>query len=99
MKRKHVNTALITLAVLINVGLAYWYSLPRNRQNIREEFSVNDSSVSNQQVTRLYGLAVDSFNIETNTVKRNQNLGSILEAYSIPERALTQLMLYCDRIF
>ena len=48
---------------------------------------------------RLYGLAVDSFNIEANIVKRDQNMGKILSSYSLPERAFTQLMLYGSEIF
>lgn len=98
MKKKHIKSALIIFAVLFNVGLGYWYSLPANRDT-KQELTAEDSETTDIPVTRLYGLAVDSFNIETNTVKRNQNLGSILEAYSLPERALTQLMLYCDKIF
>ncbi len=99
MKRKYVRNSLIILAVLFNMGLAYWYSFPKNRQISENLLSETDSTQSVTEVKRLFGLAVDSFYIETNTVRRNQNLGSILQSYSIPERALTQLMLYCDKIF
>ncbi len=48
---------------------------------------------------RLYGLAVDSFNIERNKVGRNQNLGQILQNYSLPQRALTQFLMYAGNVF
>jgi murein DD-endopeptidase MepM/ murein hydrolase activator NlpD len=99
MKRKYVKTTLIVLAVLFNMGIAYWYSLPKNRNITSQQLTYTDSVTSETPIDRLYGLAIDSFTIETNTVKRNQNLGSILEAYPLPDRALTQLMLYCDKIF
>jgi len=99
MKRKYVKTSLIVAAVLINMGIAYWYSLPRNKNIETYDAGIADTASTNEPVALLYGLAVDSFNIETNTVKRDQNLGSILQDYSLPERALSQLMLYCDRIF
>lgn len=99
MKTKYIKSALIVLAVLVNMGIAYWYSFPRNKEFTADQLNIQDSVVNDNPVRRLYGLAIDSFQIETNTVKRNQNLGSILEAYPLPEKALTQLMLYCDRIF
>jgi murein DD-endopeptidase MepM/ murein hydrolase activator NlpD len=37
--------------------------------------------------------------METNKVGRDQNLGKILQKYTLPERALTQVLLYADRVF
>lgn len=58
-----------------------------------------DSSAFIKPVPRLYGMAVDSFNIEHNKVGRDQNLGQILQQYTLPERALTQLLLYAGNVF
>ncbi len=50
-------------------------------------------------MNRLYGLAVDSFTIEKGKIKRNENLGQILEQFNLPEHSLAQLLQYSNRSF
>lgn len=95
--KKFVKIALVAGPVLLVAALAYWLMLPRfdaGRQN-----DLSQSSSVEKPVTRLYGIAVDSFIVENNTVGRDQNLGQILHKYVLPERAFTQLLMYADRVF
>jgi murein DD-endopeptidase MepM/ murein hydrolase activator NlpD len=95
------KSILIAGAVLIVFTVAvafYWYILPRINGNYKQGGLV-DSTAFIKPVPRLYGLAIDSFNIETNLVGRDQNLGQILMKYTLPERALTQLLMYADKVF
>ena len=91
---------LITLVVvtLLIAAVALWFLIPRFAGNYRQGVVV-DSTALIKPVPRLYGLAIDSFNIETSKVGRDQNLGQILQKYNLPERALTQLLLYADNVF
>jgi murein DD-endopeptidase MepM/ murein hydrolase activator NlpD len=96
--KKFVKITLIVSAPILLVVAAYWFMLPRiNSNNIQVE--VIDSSAFIKPIPRLYGLAIDSFNIETNRVGQDQNLGQILQKYALPERALTQLLLYANSVF
>jgi murein DD-endopeptidase MepM/ murein hydrolase activator NlpD len=96
--KKSVKITLIVSTLLIIVAAAYWCLLPPFDSNYQQG-GVIDSSAFIKPVPRLYGLAVDSFNIEDNKVGRDQNLGQILQKYNLPERALTQLLLYGGNIF
>jgi murein DD-endopeptidase MepM/ murein hydrolase activator NlpD len=60
---------------------------------------VKDTAVIQHKVQRLFGLAVDSFTIEKGKIGRNQNLGQILEQFSLPEHSLAQLLQYSSRSF
>jgi murein DD-endopeptidase MepM/ murein hydrolase activator NlpD len=96
--KKFAKIALVAGPVLLLAIAAYWFMLPRFSKNIRHDVSVQESPVANE-VTRLYGIPVDSFIVEKNTVARDQNLGQILHQYILPERAFTQLLMYADRVF
>jgi len=60
---------------------------------------VNDSAAIQQDVPRLYGLAIDSFAMEKGKIKRNENLGQILEQFNLPARSMAQLVQYADNSF
>jgi murein DD-endopeptidase MepM/ murein hydrolase activator NlpD len=60
---------------------------------------VSDTGSTHANEFRLYDLVVDSFKVETGKVGRNQNLGQILEQFNLPERSLTQLLLYAGNVF
>lgn len=97
MKRS-VKITLVVGIIAVLAAIAYWFILPQVDGNYQQGGLV-DSSAFVKPVPRLYGLAVDSFIIETNEVGRDENLGRILQKYTIPERALTQLLLYADKVF
>jgi murein DD-endopeptidase MepM/ murein hydrolase activator NlpD len=96
--KKSVKIALIVSMALLLAATAYWLVLTQFNRTYQPETAINTSTVV-KDVPRLYGLAVDSFIIENNKVNRDQNLGQILQKYTLPERALSQLLLYADRVF
>jgi murein DD-endopeptidase MepM/ murein hydrolase activator NlpD len=96
--KRNTRISLIVFTVILQVGIAAWFLIPRFEQNYLEGGLVDSSSFA-KPVARLYGLAMDSFNIETNVVQRDQNLGKILSNYTLPERAFTQLMMYASQVF
>ncbi|MBN1790449.1 MAG: M23 family metallopeptidase [Bacteroidales bacterium] len=85
-------------ALALVAAAVYWYLLPDLKSITQQEPAIKQAA-SGESVARIYGLAVDSFTIETDKVGRDQNLGQILNRYSLPERALTQLLLYADNVF
>ena len=52
-----------------------------------------DSVLVKQEITKMYGIPVDSFNIISDKVHRNQMLLSILDNYRMPPDAIRQLIL------
>ena len=78
--QKSVKIILIAGVLILLAALAYWFLLPRLNGNYKQG-GIVDSSAFVKPVPRLYGLAIDSFNIETNTVRRDENLGKILQKY------------------
>jgi murein DD-endopeptidase MepM/ murein hydrolase activator NlpD len=96
--KKFVKIALVAGPVILVALAAYWFMLPRFSNNMQHDVTTQAPSRENE-VTRLYGIPVDSFIVENNKVGRDQNLGQILHKYILPERAFTQLLMYADRVF
>jgi murein DD-endopeptidase MepM/ murein hydrolase activator NlpD len=96
--KKSIKIVLAVLSVILLAAAAYWFIIPRINSNYRQG-GVVDSMAFVKPVVRMYGLAIDSFNIEANVVGRDQNLGQILMKYTLPERAFTQLLMYAYRVF
>jgi murein DD-endopeptidase MepM/ murein hydrolase activator NlpD len=84
--------------ILLLAIIAYWILYTRYI-TLRQQSVTPDSAIIEKTVPRMFGLAIDSFNIETGIVERDQNLGQILQKYTLPERALTQLLLYTGNVF
>ena len=99
MKRKYNKKIAIVLTVLFHLGLLTWILLPKYEAITHETLVTKDTTSVVKPVQRLYGFAVDSFNIEKSTVKRDQNLGKILEKYTLPENALKQIMAHSGEGF
>jgi murein DD-endopeptidase MepM/ murein hydrolase activator NlpD len=96
--KKIIKITLIVSTPILLAAAAYWFIAPRLNGNLQQAVVVEYSAVV-KPVQRLYGLAVDSFNVETSKVGRDENLGQILENYTLPKRALTQLLLYAGNVF
>ncbi len=84
--------------VLMLMIIAYWIVFTRYLI-MREKWGRPELISLEKPVPRLFGLAIDSFNIETGAVGRDQNLGQILRKYNLQERAHTQLLLYAGNVF
>lgn len=81
------------LAVLILVGLVsyfyYYQYIPRGEAI---DIPVADTIQTQEEVLRLYGIPVDSFNVSFDVVKRNQMLLNILSKYQLPDGAIAGLI-------
>jgi murein DD-endopeptidase MepM/ murein hydrolase activator NlpD len=96
MKNKYGILVLSGMALLLAAAALMTIYKAHNAQQL---VVVTDTSVMKQKEFRLYGLAVDSFVVETGKIGRNQNLGQILQQFNLPERSLTQLLLYAGNVF
>jgi murein DD-endopeptidase MepM/ murein hydrolase activator NlpD len=96
--KKWFKIILSTLFSLALVGAAGWFLLIRNHPLQPSAETVDTVSVK-ATVPRLFGLAIDSFNLESGTIGRNENLGQILQRYNLSEKGMTQLVLYANRDF
>ena len=97
MKKKYLLLTLITGVVLFSATLVFtWMHKEYDEPQLTV---VSDTGNSGEKVLRLYGLVVDSFRVETGKVGRNQNLGQILQQFKLPERSLTQLLMYAGNVF
>jgi len=97
MRRSHkiwIGAGIILMLVII----AYWIIFARYLI-MQEKWGRPEPVYQEKQIPRVFGLAIDSFNIETGAVGRNQNLGQILRKYNLQERAHTQLLLYAGNVF
>lgn len=84
--------------LIVTAGLFVWKSgMVRELEGVFSETSKADSVI--KPVATLYGLAVDSFALENGEVGKDQNLGEILQQYTLPERALAQLLTYGNEAF
>jgi len=97
MKKRYLLLILTsTVLLLASIALVIVY---RGYAKPKLTVVVSDTSSPEKKDFRLYGLAVDSFLVETGKIGRNQNLGQILQQFKLPERSLTQLLLYAGKVF
>ncbi len=96
--KKSLKIILIVGMLFLVAAAAYRYILPRFDNNGMQAVAADSSAVI-KPLPKMYGIAVDSFRIESDKVGRDQNLGQILQQYVLPERALTQLLLYGSNVF
>jgi murein DD-endopeptidase MepM/ murein hydrolase activator NlpD len=96
MKKKYVILVLAILMLLMSAATLYvvYHDYPTGDLS-----EVTVANTSKPKVNRLYGLAVDSFRMETGKIGRNQNLGQVLAQFNLPERSMSQLLQYAGNIF
>jgi murein DD-endopeptidase MepM/ murein hydrolase activator NlpD len=81
---------LVVLILVSLLGYFYYYQyIPRGEVI---DIPITDTIQTPEEVLRLYGIPVDSFNIEFDIVKRNQMLLNILSNYHLPEGAIAGLI-------
>jgi murein DD-endopeptidase MepM/ murein hydrolase activator NlpD len=83
--------ALVVLLILISLTAYFYYYqyIPRGEMI---DIPVTDTVHVQEEVLRLYGIPVDSFQIRYNIVKRNQMLLNILSEYHLPDGAVAGLI-------
>jgi murein DD-endopeptidase MepM/ murein hydrolase activator NlpD len=84
----------IAIVILLLIASASYYFfrfqyIPRNGEVIIPQ---PDSTLVKREVLKLYGIPVDSFEIVSDVVKRNDMLLSILINYNLPEGSLASLL-------
>jgi murein DD-endopeptidase MepM/ murein hydrolase activator NlpD len=100
MMRKVLSTAVV-LAVM---SLAYFYAFEYGSMGVadlKKEIKTDSSSQSVLEVapTLLYGMVVDSFQIQEHAVKRNQSISDILLAYNVSHQTIFQLANVAKNVF
>ncbi len=90
-KAKTILVVVILLA-LITGGYFYFYHFIPGTQVIEISAPVEDSTQVKEEVIRMYGIPVDSFDITFSSVKRNQMLLNILSDYNLPEGTIAGLV-------
>ncbi len=86
---KFLTAALLSLAILFGIiFIIHRYEIVYEKKQFMNEII----TVPKNRVSELYGIPVDSFNIEFDKIRHNQILASILSGYHLPERALSELL-------
>ena len=90
MIRKHWKIITVVSVLILTIAGSCFYTyhfIPRGRGAM-----VADSIQVPREVIQLYGLPVDSFDIQFDEVRPNQMLLSILSEYNLPEGAIARLV-------
>jgi len=100
MMRK-ILSAVVVLAV---ISAAYFYTFEYNSiGEIHREIEAKVDSVSAEPLhlapTILYGMVVDSFQVEEHAVKRNQSISDILLGYNVSHQTIFQLANLSKNVF
>lgn len=98
---RKILSAVVILAVM---SLAYFYTFEYNSiGEIHESIEAKSDSIDAESFklapTILYGMVVDSFQIEENAVKRNQSISDILLAYNVSHQTIFQLANLSKNVF
>ena len=100
MMRK-ILSAVVVLAVM---SLAYFYTFEYNSiDEIQSKIETTSDSIATEPLqmapTILYGMVVDSFQVEEHAVKRNQSISDILLAYNVSHQTIFQLANLSKNVF
>jgi murein DD-endopeptidase MepM/ murein hydrolase activator NlpD len=91
------------LIILFGILIAFLFFLAHEEQpsSAFSEIAVTDSldTVQDYQPKLLYGIAIDSFLVIENTIKRNQFLGEILSEYQVSDREIHDLSVKARDIY
>jgi murein DD-endopeptidase MepM/ murein hydrolase activator NlpD len=96
--RKSYKIAIATVIIILFAFITYWILYNRS-VSFRHWNITPDSTITEVQIPRLFGFAIDSFYIETGIIRKDYNLGKILQKYVLPDRALIQLLAYSGNVF
>jgi len=88
-KRVAVFALILTFLSFCVIYFFKFQYIPKSKEVI---ISRPDSTRVEKEVLKLYGIRVDSFEIETDVVKRNEMLLTILLNYNLPEGSLASLL-------
>ena len=95
---------LSAVVVLAEMSLAYFYTFEYNSiDEIQSKIETTSDSIATEPLqmapTILYGMVVDSFQVEEHAVKRNQSISDILLAYNVSHQTIFQLANLSKNVF
>jgi len=90
MKSGKIIFIVVVIVLIASVSYFYYYHFIPNRGEV--EIIEADTMLTEKEVTRLYGIPVDSFEILFDVVKRNQMLLDILSDFNLPEGSIAGLI-------
>ena len=95
---------LSAVVVLAEMSLAYFYTFEYNSiYEIQSKIETTSDSIATEPLqmapTILYGMVVDSFQVEEHAVKRNQSISDILLAYNVSHQTIFQLANLSKNVF
>ncbi|RUA28053.1 MAG: peptidase M23 [Bacteroidetes bacterium] len=98
---RKILSAVVVLAVM---SLAYFYTFEYNSiDEIQSKIETTSDSLATEPLqmapTILYGMVVDSFQVEEHAVKRNQSISDILLAYNVSHQTIFQLANLSKNVF
>jgi murein DD-endopeptidase MepM/ murein hydrolase activator NlpD len=91
---KRAKSWLIVLisTTLVIVGVLYYFNYEYIPNIEASDLPMVDSLKTEKQIIRMYGLPVDSFNVLSQVVRRDETLLTILSKYTLPEGSFQKLL-------
>jgi len=100
MNKKIFSALILLVLVLLTYFFVFEYYAS---SNLEEKVKIDTDSISVERLqpnpTILYGMVVDSFQIEEHAVKRNQSISDILLAYNVSHQTIFQLANVAKNVF
>jgi len=98
--KKFFNYKFLLIAALVLLGLVAlkWFPKKNKVENISQETIVIDTT-EKEQVHLKYGFPIEEFQVETNKVKRNHNLSTILRQYEVSFGIIDKIARKAKKVF
>ncbi len=90
---------LILLLVLIGSGVFYFFRYQYIPSGVVKVIPHEDTLKVEKEIIRMYGIPVDSFNILSELVKRDETLLTLLTYFNLPEGSIQKLLTIENPIF
>ncbi|MGJ3234055.1 peptidoglycan DD-metalloendopeptidase family protein [Marivirga sp.] len=100
MNRKIFSALILLVLGLLTYFFVFEYYATTNlEEKAKVEYDSIPSEVLKPDPTILYGMVVDSFQVQEHAVKRNQSISDILLAYNVSHQTIFQLANVAKNVF
>jgi murein DD-endopeptidase MepM/ murein hydrolase activator NlpD len=100
MNRKIFSTLILLVLVLLTYFFVFeYYASSKLEEKVNVEADSIPQEILKPVPTILYGMVVDSFQIQEHAVKRNQSISDILLAYNVSHQTIFQLANVARNVF
>jgi murein DD-endopeptidase MepM/ murein hydrolase activator NlpD len=100
MNRKIFSALILLVLVLLSYFFVFEYYATTN---LEEKAKVESDTIPTEMLkadpTILYGMVIDSFQVQEHAVKRNQSISDILLAYNVSHQTIFQLANVAKNVF